>query len=208
MFSGKAIGRLSLYRRILGEFIAEGASSLRSYQLADRAGVSAAQVRRDLMLIGYEGSPRKGYDAQKLLDSLVSFLSSPQDQHTILIGVGNLGRALLSYFANRGHRENIVAAFDVDPQNTGRVIHGCKCYHFDELTKVWGLHNIKVAIVAVPAHAAQKTVDKLVSLGIKGIINFAPVRLKSPDKVYIENVDLTMLLEKVAFFARENDNAV
>lgn len=208
MHSGKAIARLSLYRRILGEFLAEGAASLRSYQLADRAGVSAAQVRRDLMLIGYEGSPRKGYNTQKLLESLVSFLTAPGDQHTILIGVGNLGRALLSYFANRGHRENIVAAFDVDPQNTGRVIHGCRCHHIDELEEIWQKHNIRVAILAVPATEAQPTADHLISLGIKGIINFAPVRLKSPPKVYIENVDLTMLLEKVAFFARENDNAV
>lgn len=204
MPSEKTIGRLTLYRRILHEAVAAGDEFLRSHELAARSGVTAVQVRRDLMAIGYDGSPKRGYEAAKLLESLEQFLNEPGGQRVAMVGVGNLGRALLSYFIGRRPHLELVAAFDIDPQRTGRVIHGCRCYPMDDLEAVLGKEQIDTVILAVPASAAQKVADRLVRGGIRGILNFAPAPLNVPAKVYVENIDLTMSLEKVAFFARKS----
>lgn len=167
------------------------------------AGVSAAQVRRDLMVVGYEGSPKRGYETQKLLEGIRGTLDEPGGQKMAVVGIGNLGRALLAYFTGRRPGLAMAAAFDKDPGRTGRVIHGCHCYHTDELERVIEAEDIQVAILAVPAVVAQQVADKLVRFGIKGILNFAPVPVHVAPHIYIENIDLTMSLEKVAFFARD-----
>jgi redox-sensing transcriptional repressor len=166
------------------------------------AGVSAAQVRRDLMVVGYEGSPKRGYETAKLLGGIRNTLDEPGGQKMAVVGVGNLGRALLAYFTGRRPGLAMAAAFDKDPGRIGRVIHGCHCHHMDDLERVVEEEGIHVAVLAVPAVAAQKVADKLVRCGIRGILNFAPVPVHVPPTVYIENIDLTMSLEKVAFFAR------
>ncbi|MCD4824923.1 MAG: redox-sensing transcriptional repressor Rex [Phycisphaerae bacterium] len=199
----RTVGRLTLYRRLLNEQVAGGVENLRSHQLAARAGVTAVQVRRDLMQIGYDGSPKRGYDVKKLLESLRHFLDEPGGQRVALLGVGNLGRALLSYFIGRRPHLSIVAAFDTDPQLSGRVIYGCRCHPLDELEDVLKAQDITVAIVAVPAVAAQELADRLVQNGVKGILNFAPIPLAVPSEIFVENIDLTMSLEKVAYFSRE-----
>jgi redox-sensing transcriptional repressor len=203
MISEKTIGRLTLYRRILNDLIREGSDSLRSHELAKLAGVSAAQVRRDLMVVGYEGSPKRGYESLKLLEGIRGTLDEPGGQKMAVIGVGNLGRALLAYFTGRRPGLAMAAAFDKDPARTGRVIHGCHCYHMDELERVIEEEDIRVAVLAVPAVAAQQVADKLVRCGISGILNFAPVPVQASQHVYLENIDLTMSLEKVAYFARD-----
>jgi redox-sensing transcriptional repressor len=127
--SGKTIGRLSLYRRVLYGLLAEGQRSIFSHQLAALVGGTAAQVRRDIsealgprasysMAAGYTGSPTRGYEVQELTDSIGRFLDSPQGQRVALMGVGNLGRALLAYFSGRRPKLEIEAAFDVDPART------------------------------------------------------------------------------------------
>jgi redox-sensing transcriptional repressor len=180
---------------------------MRSHELAQRAGVSAAQVRRDLMVVGYEGSPKRGYETEKLLEGIRNTLDEPGGQKMAVVGIGNLGRALLAYFTGRRPGLAMVAAFDKDPARTGRVIHGCHCHHSDEMERVIEEENISVAVLAVPAVAAQKVADKLVRCGIGGILNFAPVPVHVPSSIYLENIDLTMSLEKVAFFARDRQNA-
>ena len=199
MVLGKTIGRLTLYRRILNDLFAKGIEDIRSHQLAAKAGITAAQVRRDLMQIGYEGSPKRGYDVQKLLESLRKFLDEPGGQRLALLGVGNLGRALLSYFIGRRPHLSIVAAFDVNPQLSGRVIHGCRCYPMDELESVLRAERITVAILAVPVAAAQEMAEKLVACGVKGILNFAPINLKVPEDVYLRNENMSMELEYLSF---------
>jgi len=108
--SEKTVRRLSLYRRLLGDLLAEGAQHVYSHQLAHRSGCSAAQVRRDLMVVGYSGSPGRGYEIAGLLESLREFLDAPGGQGVVLIGIGNLGKALLAYFAGRRPNLRIVAA--------------------------------------------------------------------------------------------------
>lgn len=175
---------------------------MHSHQLAVKAGASSAQVRRDLMAVGCEGSPRRGYDLKRLLSALGSFLDNPKGQRVALVGIGNIGRALLAYFAGRRPHLSIAAAFDVDREKTGRVISGCRAHHLSELERVLKAEDLEVAVLAVPAGAAQATAQRLAEAGVTGILNFAPVALHLPPNVYVENLDVTMSLEKVSFFSR------
>jgi redox-sensing transcriptional repressor len=181
-----------------------GTQSVYSHQLAALAGGTAAQVRRDMMSIGYTGSPKRGYDVRELIESIGAFLDSPKSQGAALVGIGHLGQAIMSYFAGRRPRLSIVAAFDTDPYKVNRVILGCRCYDISRLAEIVASHDIQVAIITVPAAEAQSTADQLVHAGIRGILNFAPVPLRVPPDVYVEDIDMTMSLEKVAYFARLN----
>lgn len=204
--SGKTIGRLSLYRRVLSRLLSEGECSIFSHQLAALVGGTAAQVRRDMMSVGYTGSPTRGYDIQNLTDSIARFLESPEGQRVALVGVGNLGRALLAYFSGRRPKLSVEAAFDTDPGKCGRVIHGCRCYAMDDLSRVVSELGITIGVIAVPADQAQAVADRLCQTGVCGLLNFAPTRLWTPSSVYVEDIDMTMSLEKVAFFARQRAN--
>ncbi len=122
------------------------------------------------------------------------------------MGIGNLGRALLTYFTDRNPKLSISAAFDTDPSKIGRVISGCHCHGLDDLADVITKQQILTGILAVPAGAAQEIATKLYNAGIRGIVNFAPIRLSLPPGVYVENLDMTTALEKVAFFARQQES--
>jgi redox-sensing transcriptional repressor len=128
MISDKTIGRLSLYRRAVDKLLADGRTHVYSHDIASVCGVTSAQVRRDLMPTGYSGSPKKGYSIPGLIQSIGSVLDDPEEQKVALVGVGNLGRAILAYFTGRRPNLSIVAAFDRDPNKVNRVIHGCRCY--------------------------------------------------------------------------------
>lgn len=201
--SGKTIGRLSLYRRVLYGLRADGERFVFSHQLAALAGGSAAQVRRDVMAVGYTGSPTKGYDVNELARAIGSFLDAPAGQSVALVGVGNLGRAILAYFTGRRPKLSIKAAFDVDAGKVNRVIHGCRCHPLEDIDVVVKELGITMAVITVPADQAQGVAEKLVRAGVYGLVNFAPVRLWVPGHVYVEDIDMAMSLEKVAYFARE-----
>lgn len=205
--SGKSIARLSLYRRVLLRLLAEGEHGIFSHQLAAMVGGTAAQVRRDVMAVGYTGSPTRGYDIQGLVQSIGDFLDAPDRQGVALVGVGNLGRAILAYFSGRRPRLSIEAAFDNDPVKVNRVIHGCRCYPVEEMAGIVRKREILIAIITVPADQAQGIAGKLGQAGIRGLLNFAPVRLRVPENVYVEDIDVTTSLEKAAFFARQRAGA-
>lgn len=200
--SPRCIARLSLYRRLLTDIKEEKTGQIYSHELARRAGVSAAQVRRDIMGLGYSGTPNTGYEIQALINSIAAHIDPPDGQQVALVGVGNLGKALLSYFQGRRAKLRIVAAFDNDPEKTGRVIGGCRCYGMEEIPNVVRKEGITVGIVTVPAAVAQETADLLVRAGVTGILNFAPVPIKVQPSIYVEHVDIIIRLETVAFFAR------
>lgn len=201
--SPRVIGRLSVYRRSLNRLAGEGVTDVHSHELASMARVSAAQVRRDLMVVGYQGSPTKGYAIVQLLANISELLDAPEAEGVALVGVGNLGRAILAYFAGRRPKLSIVAAFDNDPSKVGRMMHGCPCYPGERMNEIISQNRIRTAIVAVPASVAQAVVDELVRCGVRGILNFAPVRLRVPAEVYVEDFDMAVGLEKVAYFARQ-----
>jgi len=200
--SGRTIERLSFYRRLLIKLAAGGEDRVYSHRLAEEVGVTAAQVRRDLMEIGFSGSTKKGYDIEKLVGFIGKVLDNPSGEPVALVGLGNLGRALLPFFAAHHPKLKIVAAFDSDPAKTGRVIHGCRSYPSRELQPVIEREKIRVAILTVPAAAAQEVSEELAAAGVKGILNFAPAMLRLPAAVSVESIDMAIALEKIAYLAR------
>jgi redox-sensing transcriptional repressor len=198
----KTVERLCLYRRVLHQLRTEGVEVVFSRAIADRVHVRSHQVRRDLMIAGASGVPNGGYAVRTLLEDIASFLDGPRSPGVCLVGAGRLGQALLSYFSGRWRWLGITAAFDRDASKCGRHISGCPCYTMDEMAAVIGERGIGLGILAVPAEEAQAVCDELCASGIRGLLNFAPVRLRVPSAVYCEDVDLTMVLEKVAYYAR------
>ena len=204
--SEPTVGRLCLYRALLARLERDGVESVYSHQLATLAGGAASRVRRDLMAVGYDGSPTRGYVVSELLVSIGRFLDAPAREGVALVGVGNLGRALMAFFSGRRPNLAIVAAFDSDPDKAGRVIHGCRCHGMDGLAEVVRGSAIRVAILSVPAAEAQGVADMLIRAGVRGLLNFAPVRLRVPADVFVENMDMAVSLEKVAYFARQSES--
>ncbi len=204
MVPSKSIERLIAYRSLLKKRDHEGQEYIFSHQLGELSGHTAAQVRRDLMAVGYSGNSKNGYHIQDLLSFIKQLLEPTEGISVILSGVGNLGRAILSYFATLRPLFNIIAGFDVDPQKTDRVIHGCRIYSISDFSTITQQHpSIQLGILTVPAPEAQAAADLLISAGVCGLINFSPVRIKTPEHVYVEHMDMALTFEKVAFIARE-----
>ncbi|MBN1154792.1 redox-sensing transcriptional repressor Rex [candidate division KSB1 bacterium] len=201
--SPKTIERLILYRRILLGINPDEKSHIYSHELAKMTGFTAAQIRRDIMAVGYSGSPVHGYNTQAMINSISDFIDAPEVQNVALIGVGHLGRAVLNYFKGRRPKLSIVASFDNDESKVNRVIQGCRVIHTNELEKSIKEMNIQVAILTIPAESAQEIADRVISAGVKGILNYAPIKLHTPPDVYVENRDMIMAVEKAAYFARQ-----
>ncbi len=205
MVAHRTIERLSVYRRIGTLMHGKGTMHVFSHELAARSGSTAAQVRRDLMLAGITGSPAKGYLVSALIARVNAVLDHPEGLQVALIGVGNLGRAFLAYFLGRKANLNIVAAFDADPAKVGRVIQGCRCLPMQDLVPTCRGLGVHVGLVTVPADQAQAVTDALLEAGVRGILNFAPAKIRVPEGVFVEHVDITALVEKVGYFAaRQN----
>jgi redox-sensing transcriptional repressor len=200
--SRKSVARLSLYRRLLASLQSDGVTSIYSHQLARHAVVSAAQVRRDLMAIGYSGSPTKGYDLQLCLESISHLLDGSARQEVALVGVGNLGRAVLAHFAEASPSVAIVAAFDRDPSLAGTSEQSVRIFDASRMERIIRDLGIEIAVVTVPAPSAQDVADVLVRAGIKSLISFAPVPLRLPNDIFVEYMDITAALESAAYFAR------
>jgi len=198
----KAVGRLSLYRRLLRELFDSNTRYVFSRQLAEVAGSSPAQVRRDLMPLGCKGDPHRGYDVRELARSIDECLDAHGGQRAALVGVGNLGRALVGRFAGRNSKLQLAAAFDSDLRKADQTITDCRVYPIADLPRIVRELGIAVAIIAVPASEAQDVADACTGAGVRGILNFAPVPVRAPEGVYVLHVDLTMALETVAFFAK------
>lgn len=200
LLSPKTVGRLSLYRRLLAELHGQGNLHVFSHELAAMTGGTGAQVRRDMMAVGYTGSPNKGYAVTELLTSVSEFLDARSTEKAAVVGVGNLGRALIAYFTTRATNLNIVAAFDMDTAKVNRVIGGCRCFPMEQFPEQIRDEGIEVAVLAVPAQEAQGVAALAYAHGVRGIVNFAPVHLQLPENTYVEQIDLTMALDKAAFF--------
>ena len=199
----QTIGRLSLYRRLLLELSAGGMRQIYSHQLASAAVATPAQVRRDLMMIGFTGSPRKGYAVDELIAAVNGVLAQSVETSVALVGVGNLGRAILAYYTNRQPWVRFVAAFDSDPDKANRIIHGCRVYPFEQAEEVLGREGIRAAVIAVPAAEAQRVADRLALAGVRSFLNFAPVRLHVPTGAFVDDMDMTTALDRVAYYARQ-----
>ncbi|MFA6003906.1 MAG: redox-sensing transcriptional repressor Rex [Elusimicrobiota bacterium] len=198
----RTVARLALYRRMLLHSKEEGKKTIYSHELGEILGINPPQVRRDLMEVGFEGHPRRGYEIDGLLTRLDVYFGMDQGLRMVLVGVGNLGRALLNYFVGKQAHIAIEAAFDKDPAKVGRAIGGCHCYSLEQLPALVASQGIHVGIIAVPAAEAQKAADLLVKAGVRGLVNLAPAWLRVPPSVFVEDIDITLSIEKVGYFAK------
>ncbi len=201
---GKTIERLSQYRRILLNCLGEGKTHIYSHELANMLNLTAVQVRRDIMLMGYSTSLKKGYDIQELINVIGSILDTRKGQNVAVIGVGNFGRAITGYFTGKRSKLNIVATFDTDPAKVNRVISGVNCYPVQQMPELIKELNIAIAILTVPPDHAVNVAESLVIAGIKGILNFTSVPLNISSHVHLEDYDMITSIEKVAYFVKKN----
>ena len=201
---GKTVERLSEYRRTLLECLNEKRNFIFSHDLAARLHITAVQVRRDLMLIGYSSVLRKGYDVRELIETIGTIIDSDESMNVAVIGIGNLGRAVAGYFKGKRSKLNLVASFDSDPQKVNKVISGVKCYPYSDIEMMIKELDIKIAILTVPPDFAREITEETVRFGIKGILNFTTIPLNVPSGIYLEEYDMITSIEKVAYFVKEN----
>jgi redox-sensing transcriptional repressor len=200
--SGKTVERLSVYRRLLSMQGFSGDDSVYSHQLAEMVSGTAAQVRRDLMEVGVTGHSKRGYRVDHLVTEIGRLLDDPAGSRIVLVGVGDLGRALLRFMKGHHERLRVVGAFDSDPTKIGCVVHGYRCRPMNDLERVIEDERVGVAIIATPAEGAQTVCDRLVAAGVRGVVNFAPSPLHVPEGIWVERVDIATALEKVACLGR------
>ncbi len=191
--------RLGLYLRELQYFQRSGTATIKSVMLARRLGLSDSQIRRDLKMFGQFGKRGVGYEVAGLVGALRSALGTDGQWGAILVGLGNLGQALLRY---RGFGEQgfvLRAVFEVDTGKVGRQADGVPIYAIAQLSDILPHLDVRMAILAVPAPAAQAIADQLCDLGISGILNFTPVVLSVPKRIAVVDVDLALELQRLAF---------
>ncbi len=177
----------------------DDSSTLSSEQLALEAGTTAAQVRKDLSFFGSFGKRGLGYTTQELIDHIRGIMGLTHEWRVALVGAGRIGSALYEYGDFRARGFDIVAIFDADPSKIGGVWEGVEIQSPDLIPEVLERESIEIGVVAVPADAAQATVETLVSAGVRGILNFAPRRIRVPEGVTVQNVNMVMELEALAF---------
>ncbi len=197
--SESTVRRLSLYLRLLRETRPRGSRVLSSRELAERTGTTSAQVRKDLSFFGSFGKRGRGYDVDELEHVLSEILGLGRRWRVGLVGVGKIGSALLGYgdLARRGF--DLVAAFDVDPSKIGRELSGVRVWPLDELEEVVRRERVEIGIIATPPDAADATARRLTEAGVSAILNFAPVKLSTPDAVAVRTMDVALELEGLSF---------
>jgi redox-sensing transcriptional repressor len=194
-----AVRRLSLYLRQLEAFARKDRRTISSKQLGESLGLTDAQVRKDLAYFGQFGHPGIGYRVEDLIAQVRKILGTDKTWNVLLVGAGNLGRALMAYkgFEKKGFR--LAAVFDADPAKIGKKQGPFPIQPLSELGSTIQAKNIRLGIIAVPADHAQDVADQLVAAGLRGILNFAPVSISVPGEVALTAVDLAVQLEQLSF---------
>jgi redox-sensing transcriptional repressor len=200
----ETVRRLPIYLRGLMVSADQGYERISSESLADFVGVNAWQIRKDLSYFGDFGTPGVGYNIEKLARGIKKTLRLDVIRKAALIGVGDLGSALLAYPGFRMYGLEIVAAFDADPRKIGGRAGGIEIEDTAKIESLRG-RGISLAIVAVPREAAQTTVDRLVAAGVKGILNFAPCKLVAPRRVKVITLDIAMELARLPYYMPRAD---
>ncbi|GIW95364.1 MAG: redox-sensing transcriptional repressor Rex [Pirellulaceae bacterium] len=193
------VRRLSYYLRELERQTAQGRDTISSSELARTLGLTDSQVRKDLAFFGQFGYRGRGYHCRELAAAIRRILGTEKIWPVAVIGLGNLGRALLGYRGFAEHGFPIVAGLDIDPRRLEPPVPGVVLRPLEQLSDVVRTLSVRMAILAVPAAAAQEVADQLVQAGIQGILNFAPISLSLPPQVRLVRVDLAMELEQLAY---------
>jgi redox-sensing transcriptional repressor len=196
----RTVERLSKYRRLLFKYRDLEEAHIFSHKLADLFNITPEQVRRDLMLIGLTGSNRKGYNIRALIELIGNTIDREDNQHVALVGIGNLGRAVLGFIRKAETRMNVVAAFDTDLNKVNTTIAGVPCFPAEKMAQVIREKAIHIAILTVPPESAAHTAALLQQAGIKGILNFTSVHLDVTPEIYLKNYDIITSLEEIGFF--------
>jgi redox-sensing transcriptional repressor len=193
---------------VLTDLEEAGAALASSKVLAERAGVTPAQVRKDLSYFGHFGKRGLGYDIGHLAERIRSILGLDRRWQVGLIGAGNIGSALFSYEPFRRHGFDIVAIFDSHPGKVGARWNGLRVQSMADFAAVARQTGMDIVVIAIPAAAAQQVADCVVAAGIRAILNFAPRRLDTPSGVAVRNVDMAAELESLSFALRAEDGAL
>lgn len=194
-----AVRRLSLYLRQLETFQRKGRRTVSSKQLGESLRLTDAQVRKDLAYFGQFGHPGIGYKVEDLIHQVRRILGTDRTWNVLLVGAGNIGRALSAYrgFNAKGFR--VVAVFDNDPGKVGRKLGAFTIQSLADVPETVQKQSIRLAILAVPADNAQDVADQLIAAGVRGLLNFAPISLNVPKQVALNTVDVAVQLEQLAF---------
>ncbi|HWR19415.1 MAG TPA: redox-sensing transcriptional repressor Rex [Clostridia bacterium] len=186
--------RLPLYVKYLKSLPQGGALNISATAIAEALDLNSVQVRKDLALVSSGGRPRIGYITEDLILDIEQFLGYGDTRSAVLVGAGNLGKALLSYKGFSQYGLDIVAAFDTDPSVTGTILHGTKVLQSEKLFDLCKRMNIRIGIITVPESGAQSVCDTLVQSGVLAIWNFAPVKLRVPENVLVLNENMASSL--------------
>ncbi|MFS0577044.1 redox-sensing transcriptional repressor Rex [Sporosarcina sp. 179-K 3D1 HS] len=196
--------RLPLYYRFLQNFANAGKKRVSSSELSEAMKIDAATIRRDFSHFGALGRKGYGYDVQYLVDFFRQTLDQDEETDVALIGVGSLGNAFLKYNFQKNHNTRIVVAFDPKAPLDGKSISGIPVYHPDKIEEKIKELGVEVVILTVPSRVAQEITDRLVAIGLKGILNFTPVRLAVPDWLRVLTIDLSVELQSLIYFIKND----
>ncbi|EFM72009.1 CoA binding domain protein [Enterococcus faecalis B83616-1] len=182
-----------------------GKNKVSSTELSEAVQVDSATIRRDFSYFGELGKRGYGYDVENLMNFFAKTLNEDELTNVALIGVGNLGSALLKYKFHQSNSIRVSCAFDVNEDIVGRIVDGIPVYPMEDMMEQIRVQQIEVAILTIPARKAQEVVNKLAEAGVKGILNFTAARLVAPPEVLIQNVDLTNELQTLIYFLHHDN---
>jgi len=199
------VRRLSAYLRFLEDFETRGLSTISSDELAKRGGTTSAQVRKDLSFFGSFGKRGLGYSVPELAGRLREILGLGKEWRVVIVGAGKIGAALVQYRGFRQRGFNILAAYDNNPEKVGNKLEGIPVRDIDSLEKDIPRDKPDIVVLTVPSDQAQALLDRLVKMGIKAVLNFAPTQLQSPPDVTVKTVNMAMELEGLSFALTNRD---
>ena len=200
--------RLPLYYRYLRMLHDTGKNKVSSTELSEAVQVDSATIRRDFSYFGELGKRGYGYDVENLMNFFAKTLNEDELTNVALIGVGNLGSALLKYKFHQSNSIRVSCAFDVNEDIVGRIVDGIPVYPMEDMMEQIRVQQIEVSILTIPARKAQEVVNKLAEAGVKGILNFTAARLVAPPEVLIQNVDLTNELQTLIYFLHHDNELI
>jgi redox-sensing transcriptional repressor len=196
------IGRLPIYLRALNQLMQQGKTITSSHELGQRLGISSAQIRKDLSHFGEFGKQGTGYQVGHLLGQLKQILQVDREWPMVVVGAGDLGRALAHYrgFISRGFR--VVGVFDNDPARIGQRNHDWEVMHIEKMSAFIAENGVQIAMLAVPGESAQEVCDQLVTAGVRAILNYAPISLTVPSDVHVQYIDPVMHLQRMTYYLK------
>lgn len=211
------MARIGLYEKALPQNLTwaerltwhdTGKNKVSSTELSEAVQVDSATIRRDFSYFGELGKRGYGYDVENLMNFFAKTLNEDELTNVALIGVGNLGSALLKYKFHQSNSIRVSCAFDVNEDIVGRIVDGIPVYPMEDMMEQIRVQQIEVAILTIPARKAQEVVNKLAEAGVKGILNFTAARLVAPPEVLIQNVDLTNELQTLIYFLHHDNELI